>query len=51
MATNLVISLDVEKDLHQDSFLSVTEGLKKFEKICPSHVKPILFVTGEVIEK
>ncbi|MEK6935108.1 MAG: polysaccharide deacetylase family protein [Nanoarchaeota archaeon] len=46
------ISVDVEKDLHSDSFLGVTNGLKLFEKLAEKYnFKPTLFVTGDVIEK
>lgn len=46
----IIFSIDVEKDLHGNSYRGVTEGLKIFEKLCAKHkIKPILFVTGDCI--
>ena len=47
-----MFSVDVEKDLHSNSYESVTSGLKKFEEICyKNKIKPILFVTGDCVSK
>jgi len=47
-----VFSVDVEKDLHGRGYKSVTSGLKKFEKLCDkNNIKPVLFVTGDCVEK
>ena len=46
------ISIDVEKDLHTNSYKGVTEGLKRLEKILGKlKIKPTLFVTGDCLEK
>ncbi|MBI4154681.1 polysaccharide deacetylase family protein [Candidatus Woesearchaeota archaeon] len=46
------ISVDVERDLHNENYLGVTEGLKTFEKIVEKYkIKPTLFATGEIVEK
>ncbi len=49
---NMIISVDVERDLHGKSYLGITEGLVRLEKLCDKYkIKPVLFVTGECIEK
>lgn len=52
MSNKIAYTIDVEKDLHSDSYKSITLGLKRFEKLCDKYkIEPILFVTGECIEK
>ena len=52
MSNKIIFTVDVEKDLHTGETLGITQGLKRFEKICDkNNIKPILFVTGEVLEK
>jgi peptidoglycan/xylan/chitin deacetylase (PgdA/CDA1 family) len=50
--SKLVVSIDVEPDLHSGEYLGVTQGLKIAEEIFQKHnIKPILFVTCDCIEK
>ena len=50
--SKLVISIDVEPDLHSGKYLGITQGLKEAEQIFKKHkIKPILFVTCDCIEK
>jgi hypothetical protein len=51
MSKNLVLTVDVEKDLHSNTYKGVTEGLKNLEGICGRKTKPILFVTADCIKK
>lgn len=52
MGSKIIYTVDVEPDLHSGKFLSITEGLGRFEKICDENkIKPVLFVVGEVLEK
>lgn len=52
MKNKLIISVDVEKDLNTNSYLGITQGLKRFETICDKHkIKPILFTTVDCIKK
>ena len=52
MPNKIIFSVDVEKDINQDSFNGVLIGLKNFENICDkNNIRPVLFVTGEVLEK
>ncbi len=48
----IIYTVDVEKDLHSGSFKGVSKGLLEFGKICDKNgIKPVLFVTGEVVKK
>ena len=50
--SELLISIDVEPDLHTGKYISITQGLKIFEKLCDKYkIKPILFVTADCIKK
>ena len=50
--SKLVISIDVEPDLHSGKYLGITQGLKEAEKILDKHnIKPILFTTCDCIQK
>jgi len=52
MPNKIIFSVDVEKDINQDSFNGVLIGLKNFENICDkNNIRQVLFVTGEVLEK
>ncbi|MDO8460291.1 MAG: polysaccharide deacetylase family protein [Nanoarchaeota archaeon] len=52
MSIRTTYTIDVEPDLHDHQYKGITEGLKKFEKICDKHkIKPILFVTADCIKK
>ena len=48
----IIYTVDVEKDLHSNTYKGITEGLKRFEILCDNpRIKPILFVTCDCIEK
>ena len=48
--SKITFSVDVEKDLHSNSYESITSGLKKFEELCDKNdIKPILFVVGDCV--
>jgi len=48
----VIWSIDVEKDLHSDTYESVKLGLKNFEVVCDkNNIKPVLFVTADCIKK
>ncbi len=50
--SKLVISIDVEPDLHTREYLGITQGLKRAETLFNKHqIKPILFVTCDCIKK
>ncbi|MFA6023173.1 MAG: polysaccharide deacetylase family protein [Candidatus Pacearchaeota archaeon] len=52
MKNKLIITIDVEKDIHSEDYLGVSEGLAKFEKLADKHkIKPILFVNADCIIK
>lgn len=52
MIKKILFTVDVEPDLHTGNYLGITEGIKKFERICDENgVKPILFVTCDCIKK
>jgi len=45
-------SVDTEKDLHSDSYLGITSGIRKLVKIFEENeIKATFFVTGDVLEK
>jgi len=45
-------SVDTEKDLHSDSYLGISSGIKKLVKILDKNqIKATFFVTGEVLKK
>lgn len=49
---NIVFSVDVERDLHDNGERGVKEGLIEFEKMCDRHnLKPVLFVAGSLVKK
>lgn len=46
------ITIDVEKDLHSNTYNGITKGLSLVKKVFDKYgIKPTLFVTGECIEK
>lgn len=48
----LIVTIDVEPDIHSGKYLGITRGLRKAEKIFDKHnIKPILFVTADCIKK
>ena len=50
--SKLIVSIDVEPDLHSREYLGITQGLKRAKEIFEKHnIKPILFVTCDCIEK
>ena len=50
--SKLIISIDVEPDLHSGQYLGITQGLKRAEQLFERHkIKPILFVTCDCIKK
>lgn len=52
MSNKIIYSVDVEKDIHKNSYEGVTVGLKNFEKLCDKYnIKPVLFVTAECLKE
>jgi peptidoglycan/xylan/chitin deacetylase (PgdA/CDA1 family) len=51
MSNEITFTVDVEPDLYTGNNLGISQGLKKFEKICDKHgVTPILFVVASTIK-
>lgn len=52
MVRKIILSVDVEADLHTGKYVGVNSGLKKFEELCDKYeIQPILFVTAEALKQ